>query len=108
MDKHTPGPWTAERDDSNERYDIGVPADVGIRLVAEVSFGYDEPAESEQHANAALIAAAPDMLAALRTCLAYIGSTDRYKSAGEGAHAINAARDAINKAVLPDSHEGGK
>lgn len=64
---HTPGPWVAKRDDNREEYEIGVPrADGVMRLVATVSFGYSEPAETEQHANAALIAAAPDLLKTLR------------------------------------------
>ncbi len=61
---HTPGPWEAYRDDEREEYSIGKSlARLGTRLVATVQFGFDEPAESEQHANARLIAAAPDLLA---------------------------------------------
>lgn len=63
---HTPGPWLLHRDNRRERYDIGVKGQFALRLVAEVSFGFFEPAESEQHANARLIAAAPDLLAACR------------------------------------------
>ena len=60
----TPGPWEACRDNEREEYSIGKSlARVGIRLIATVQFGFDEPAESEQHANAHLIASAPDLLA---------------------------------------------
>jgi hypothetical protein len=65
MSGHTPGPWTAERDDDREEYTIGVPQAIGTRQVVTVAFGYSEPAETEQHANASLIAAAPDLLECL-------------------------------------------
>lgn len=61
---HTPGPWEAIKKENDECYWISplqLPA-IGRRVVAEVNFGFVEPAESEQHANAALIAAAPELL----------------------------------------------
>jgi hypothetical protein len=65
--KHTPGPWQLEDADPNEEFEIFVPAQpCGRYNIATVCYGYDEPFESQQHANAKLIAAAPEMLDALK------------------------------------------
>lgn len=60
MSNHTPGPWTISEGQS----DIGI---VIVRtLVAMVTNDEDWPISlEEQQANACLIAAAPDLLAAL-------------------------------------------
>lgn len=80
MAKHTPGPWQHDR----ERSMGGAPIIVGkrgdrnrMREVAKVLFdnGSDDP---EVRANARLIAAAPDLLGAL-------------KAAGEALDAASAA-----------------
>jgi hypothetical protein len=66
MSGHTPGPWRLQEDDSSGR--IVVVADrIGlIAILAEHDFGI---AESDQDdANARLIAAAPELLEALRLC----------------------------------------
>ena len=59
MSKHTPGPWM--KDDDGDRV-----VDLAYFIVAEVD-GVDE---AEVEANARLIAAAPDMLEALREVFA--------------------------------------
>lgn len=75
MSQHTPGPWEAERDDCREEYSIGHRrTKIGQRLIATVAFGFDEPAESEQHANALLIAAAPALATALLELLPEVDS----------------------------------
>lgn len=63
--KHTPGPWEARFFEDDEEYAICVSADIGYRGIATVSVGFTDEVDAEQHANAALTAAAPDMLAAL-------------------------------------------
>jgi hypothetical protein len=67
---HSQGPWLLKRDVNREQYSIRLqpsePGAVGYREVCTIQFGYTEPAESEQHANARLIAAAPDLLAAAK------------------------------------------
>lgn len=65
MSKHTPGDWKAERRDGagNIIIDTDTPADrgrLGIAIVRRAS-----NADSEIEGNARLIAAAPDLLAAL-------------------------------------------
>jgi len=62
--KHTPGPWKYDPD--NERSDLIVRA--GGLLLAEVNDTRSWPLAQCQ-ANARLIAAAPDMLAALQAAL---------------------------------------
>jgi hypothetical protein len=65
---HTPGPWRSEGPDEDPYGEIGVFADAGSRLVCEL-WQDDAPVpdfNAEQRANARLIAAAPDLLAALK------------------------------------------
>ena len=63
--QHTPGPWVAAEEDWH-----GLPITAadreGMVHICMVPTGFREPFEIEQQANARLIAAAPDMLAALR------------------------------------------
>jgi hypothetical protein len=73
MTKHTPGPWHRVKhgDNESEVYDInGKSKDGVMTMLAEVHHDWQEWEEFE--ANARLIAAAPDMLEALkkaRTCM---------------------------------------
>lgn len=60
--------------------------------IAKVTLGWAEPFESEQIANARLIAAAPDLLDALQGLLDALPSATTHP-------AIKAARDAIAKAT---------
>lgn len=87
--KHTPGPWSAEESPESEYFDVKV----------HMSRGYLGVATYNSRADANLIAAAPDMLAALRGVLAHMEARglDTY-GAGEFAF----VRAAIAKA------EGGE
>ena len=71
--KHTPGPWTLERDRAKS-----LSLYSGSTFIGEVYHEVDEPSTQEQ-ANAHLIAAAPAMYEALRDCVgrleAYYGDT---------------------------------
>ena len=61
---HTPGPWHFYIHEPTSVIEVGVPArPVGRKVVATLEIGFDEPFESQQRANARLIAAAPDLLA---------------------------------------------
>jgi len=68
MIKHTAGPWKGIKFEGEENYVITTEAGTpGMhREIATVPFGFTEPAETEQHANAKLLAAAPQLLASLR------------------------------------------
>lgn len=75
---HTPGPWRYYRDEpcTDETWPIVVDKDGGI--VANVNFetGPDHPATRKMPcmANARLIAAAPELLAALTECITSEGA----------------------------------
>lgn len=75
--KHTPGPWHIGRKEFDRHGGTAIQGSVptaeisGAGYAALVSLG---ASEAEMHANAALIAAAPDMLAALRAGLAALRS----------------------------------
>lgn len=94
MSKHTPGPWfNAGRDDGDGRINIksaarGINCDFYIAIVGGLP-------EKEEAANASLVAAAPEMLEALRRSLSWLSSYP-----GEGAMGCyDQARAAIAKAT---------
>lgn len=69
--KHTPGPWWFAQHDEYGRYDIGQGDAVIARTCAPADSGPGEAAITDymhehQRSNARLIAAAPDLLTALR------------------------------------------
>ena len=87
---HTPGPWTME------------PCPDGIDIYAPKGricmLNRDEPEEGNGlDLNACLIAAAPDLLAALETLMGLIEMTGP-RCISDYAHPISAARAAIAKA----------
>jgi len=77
MNTHTPGPWEIKlsRDDEGTLCHIGTPdkiARCGQHVCQINGWGFDYDADKEQQANARLIAAAPDLLKALRLALNHI------------------------------------
>ena len=113
MSEHTPGPWRHSRD----RFDDWGYVRAGERLVAVARYDIDDPTEAElnEHrrnhtdpceANARLIAAAPELLAALRSLLEPMCSRERHGITDErvllmaGDYEDNMARyDAARAAV---------
>jgi hypothetical protein len=96
---HTPGPWRYVPFGSRgKHYDIYGPRTEDLASV-NGNDGGDEPEFYPSEANARLIAAAPDLLAALKlaepiVALAY-GRNPQYVS---NSHALIGVRDAIAKA----------
>jgi hypothetical protein len=88
--KHTPGPWGCI-DTSNYAHDYRLTKPDGSTLPLHV----EANDHSEQRANARLIAAAPDLLEALKDMLD--GHEDACTGYGEGA--ADKARSAIAKAT---------
>lgn len=88
MSNHTPGPWIISDDDIvGQRY-IARLADWHIVGAGSQYKDIDDMLTSERNANARLIAAAPDMLAALEEVL----------WEDSGLACIETVRDAIRKA----------
>lgn len=69
MNNHTPGPWSYELEDSQLIRDSEGNSIVEVFLPMHRELGYDKSAEI-QEANARLIAAAPDLLEALKQLMA--------------------------------------
>jgi hypothetical protein len=68
--KHTPGPWKASKDLKRYWIESSTPKVLGGHAVAEVT---DDDCDSDEaQANARLIAAAPDLLAALKQVLKHV------------------------------------
>jgi hypothetical protein len=95
---HTPGPWTVDYTDYNLRICAG------DLLIAELN-GSTEHIEVRRldeettESNAWLIAAAPDLLAALERILARVETLNLFTERGEEAKVVEQARAAIGKAT---------
>lgn len=86
---HTPGPWEVR-----DKFYVGRP---GRMSLATLCAGDVEAADVETHeANGRLIAAAPDLLAACKTALAYVRVS--YLEDGEQLEMIEQLEAAIAKA----------
>lgn len=103
MTAHTPGPWTASPNKWNDAELIVQAGPPTNRVLAR--FGSeDEPLDSTDHANARLIATAPELLEALKFALRDMEATrEQYRvhapHAGVLAQSIAFARAAIAKAT---------
>ena len=91
--KHTPGEWVVDADGD-------VCTDDLERLVAAVDWRHVSLRDGEAEANARLIAAAPDLLAACERFLAAqrMAETDGRAGFGLYTEAIEAAEAAVKKA----------
>ncbi len=67
MSAHTPGPWELDHGEDGDNFTIRADGEFVTRLTK--SRYTDDRRDPEAYANAALIAAAPDLLAALRECI---------------------------------------
>ena len=88
MSAHTPGPWELDEGDDGDNFTIRADGEFVTRLTK--SRYTDDRRDPEAYANAALIAAAPDLLAALRAV-----TTAAYPD--EIAEGLRLARTAIDK-----------
>lgn len=93
--KHTPGPW---RTDNNigRKSELGVVADAAPCVIATMCNAKAWPVEAK--ANARLIAAAPDLLAALEKLIDHVAITNIGKRDGVIAISLDHGRAAIAKA----------
>lgn len=81
MSAHTPGPWKIERASDPGPFHFHYLVDATDKIVAST---WAPPSESESEANARLIAAAPDLLEALR---GVVRVADRKTDEFDAAHA---------------------
>jgi hypothetical protein len=98
--KHTPGPWThaGRRTQGGRRVQVILSAD---DATIATTGGWDPHYETEETANARLIAAAPEAFAALRLFLDQYGNgMDSHDPEREARPEIQAARAAFKKAGL--------
>jgi hypothetical protein len=72
--KHTPGPWLARFDERRDNYQIFGAGKTGMRPWIAITKCESVPAHHE--ANAHLIAAAPDMLGALKYARRFLRKED--------------------------------
>lgn len=99
---HTPGPWQKESDGAGE---FGIHADAGrtwkfVAMVTANGQGSAVVTEAEAEANARLVAAAPELLAACELALAYMErhSVPAPEYVTARANDLNILRAAIAKA----------
>jgi hypothetical protein len=84
--KHTPGPWSAGEYAEGMQFYV---TSSDLTIVASASFGDDAPEHVVARANARLIAAAPDLLAAVKSLVRRCGP-----NAEDGAMALAAIEKA--------------
>jgi hypothetical protein len=106
--RHTPGPWDYEQSLRGD----GVPIPYSWQVLAEIAPppGVDEAfmhvADCETEANARLIAAAPDLLAALRECITDDGAAALASDDPEMMRRRLAAINRVCRAAIAQA-EGG-
>lgn len=95
---HTPGPWLRESQINSDGSDW-ILVTKGYKEIVDLRLDEDGVPEREQAANAALIAAAPELLDALRQAVTALNVKERFKVQGTDSYAIAALCDkAIAKA----------
>lgn len=102
MSEHTPGPWYASRDEGSQYHFVSTSTVVVADTRACIAATGEELAESVSESNARLIAAAPDMLAALEDIANDLGDLMRHcnkeGNAEQARLAWAQARDVIAEA----------
>lgn len=112
-DTHTPGPWEVDWIEWNGQAERTVSDSITGEQIALVPFRLSEDAndssdeelatdEAETYARARLIAAAPDLLSALRQLVDYVEETEgRFPTNDD--HPLFAARAALSRATQDDA-----
>ena len=94
MSNHTPGPWISEPGKGGEDFNIFAPFKGDQqRMIVYIATAEYTGFEGQVEANARLMAAAPDMLEALKLAKRFIAESD--KRTGQE---LSVFRDAIEKA----------
>ena len=100
MSNHTPGPWFVE--DNDRAISSNAATDIALVNMANIRYGWDGPdflTASHRAANAQLIAAAPELLEALKYCRNKIAFMQEFGEWYSPERAIEKADAAIAKAT---------
>jgi hypothetical protein len=104
--KHTPGPWKAGNDSGCRPIKAGKSGRHRQAQYMEIANTVGLSDDAEDRANARLIAAAPDLLAALKRALPWIREGLEFQSIEPQARAdLAAAESALAKAEGPTTPE---
>lgn len=99
---HTPGPWVAMHEKSQDQYSVYGPIPDNKRWeprLAKVQYNAGNDVSKEQtEANARLIAAAPEMFEALRYACHEFITTTNLGAPSDTKHWYNRAKDALRSA----------
>lgn len=98
--KHTPGPWSVDEDDAFQGWPF-IPISSETQRICEVQPGENDVVDEVSRTNARLIAAAPDLLEALRNAAGFLDNPiSRRRNDGDAFYAETVAsiRAAIDKA----------
>ena len=106
MSKHTPGPWFLSANIPTSRspfraFGIHAQTSTGMRRNIVNWGGLSSASTPESQANARLIAAAPDLLAALQEFVGAVGAGAKFADVS----VVDYARTAIAKAKGANDHE---
>lgn len=102
MNKHTPGPWRVMDRPENAIWVQGQPDENGYREICTLP-NYQLLKREQTEANARLIAAAPELLEALKGCaamLAECAKQHRLDGSGEGHGTLADKHAAIARAAI--------
>lgn len=91
MSAHTAGPWNAVECETGSGWTVGPRRTDGVDYVADVHRLTSGRTDAESDANAHLIAAAPDLLKALRMARTWVAGFDHEDRARADLAVIDAA-----------------
>lgn len=98
--QHTPGPWKTRRANFLGNVDIITPNHTLVAVAACEDWGYESAPRKETQGNAQLIAAAPELLEALRQAQRALNAAPRFRVDDTDSYAIAAIVDrAIHSAT---------
>ncbi len=99
--KHTPGPWLIHSGCIDAACQMNERGTTHQSPLAQVTSDQDH--DDYYEANCRLIAAAPDLLAALKMAVSALERSDYIQMDGDSVDVIDVSRDAIAKAIGEES-----
>lgn len=93
--KHTPGPWEIWTDDDGKSYSV---VSLSMTTKNTICYIYGNRAQARKKIDARLIAAAPDLVEAVRNALSFYDGLDRLHDDGE-ALILDRLQAALSRAL---------